>query len=104
MYNYISYTGYQALNGYIYDSNKFKFIPNSTNHAIRIVYIKQDKATEDWKQFILESSIGFTKSGVVRNDDSIRTFAYSILGSQAHTRSQFKFNRNSTTFCRFVRI
>ena len=87
MYNYISYTGYEALSGYIYDSNKFKFIPNSTNQAIKIDYIKQDAAAEGWKQFILESSIGFTKSGIVRIDDSIRTYAYCILGSQAQTRS-----------------
>jgi len=47
----------------------------------------QDGAVEGWKQFILEKSKGFTRAGAVRIDDSIRTYVYCVLGSQAQTRS-----------------
>ena len=37
--------------------------------------------------FILDKSEGFTKAGVERLNDSIRTYVWAILGAQAHTRS-----------------
>ena len=37
-----------------------------------------------WKKFVLDKSDGFTQAGVVRHNDSIRTY---VLGSQAQTRS-----------------
>jgi hypothetical protein len=87
MYNYFSRMGYRPLKGIVYNSNRFQFISNSTNGVYKIDYVKQDVAIEGWKQFLLEKSNGFTKAGVVRLDDSIRTYAYCILGSQAQTRS-----------------
>jgi hypothetical protein len=87
MYNYWSNLGYRALNGSLYNPNKFQFIDNSTNEAEKIDYIKQDTATEGWQQFIPEKSEGFTKAGVVRLDDSIRAYVHCVLGSQAQTRS-----------------
>ena len=40
-----------------------------------------------WTTFILDKGQGFTQAGVVRLSDSIRTFVWRILGSQARTRS-----------------
>ena len=40
-----------------------------------------------WTLFILDKSEGFTKAGVERLNDSIRTFVWAILGAQAQTRS-----------------
>jgi len=86
IYNYTSYKGYHPHSGVSYNSKDYQFIVKSTN-VNKIDYIKQDAATEGWKQFFLEMSNGFTRSGFVRLDDSIRTYSYCILGSQAQTRS-----------------
>ena len=40
-----------------------------------------------WTTFVLDKSDGVTQAGVTRLDDSIRTYVWAILGSQAHTRS-----------------
>jgi len=85
MYNYWSRDGYHAVKG-AYDPNKFQFLENSTNEALKIDYVYQEAAIEGWKQFILEKSKGLTKAGMVRIDDSIRTYVYCILGSQAQMR------------------
>lgn len=87
MYNYATNLGYRSLKGAVYNSERFKFIPQSSDGAIKIDYVKQDLAIEGWKQFLLEKSGGFTRTGLVRLDDSIRTYVYCILGSQAQTRS-----------------
>ena len=87
MYNYATHIGYRPFRGVIYNSKEFQFIPNSTNEAYKIDYVKQDAAIDGWKQFLLEKSNGFTKAGLVRLDDSIRTYVYCTLGAQAQTRS-----------------
>jgi len=86
MYNYWSYATYHPLTEQQYDSNKYQFINQCTNDVMKIDYIKQDAAIEGWKQFILETSQGFTRAGAVRLDDSIRNYVHCILGSQAQTR------------------
>ena len=96
MYNYFPRTvyrpeyhhaGYNRVKG-SYDPNKDKFnISNTTFEYLKIDYIKQDAAIEGWKQFIEETSDGFTKAGIVRLDDSIRNYVHCILGSQAQTRA-----------------
>ena len=40
-----------------------------------------------WTTFVLDKSDGFTQVGVTRLNDSIRTYVWAILGSQAQTRS-----------------
>ena len=40
-----------------------------------------------WTMFILDKSEGFTKAGVERLNESIRTYARAILGAQGQTRS-----------------
>ena len=39
-----------------------------------------------WTTFILDKSDGFTKAGIVRINESIRTFVWALLGSQSQTR------------------
>lgn len=78
--------GYYPLYGN-YNSKIHKFVNQSTGSIIKIDYIWQKDASAGWKQFLLEKSEGFTKAGVARIDESIRTYVYCILGSQAQTRS-----------------
>ena len=40
-----------------------------------------------WTTFVVDKSEGFTKAGVERLNDSIRTYVWAILGAQAQTRS-----------------
>lgn len=43
--------------------------------------------SEAWTSFLIDKSEGFTQVGVKRLIDSIRTYVWEILGSQAQTRS-----------------
>ena len=58
----------------------------SGSHTIDAIRHKRD-ISRAWTTFILEKGQGFTQVGVVRLNDSIRTFVWAILGSQAQTRS-----------------
>jgi len=87
MYNYMPGQGYGPLKGKDYDPSDYQFTGQSTVDVTKIDYISQCDTLEGWKQFILKKSRGFTRSGVVRLDDSIRTYVYCVLGSQAQTRS-----------------
>ena len=51
-------------------------------------YIKQEDNVKDaWTTFILDNSKGFTRAGVERINESIRTYCWAILGSQSQTRT-----------------
>ena len=54
-----------------------------------VEYIKQDAAGADkaWKTFILNKTDGFTRPGVGRLNDSIRTYVWAILGAQSQIRT-----------------
>jgi hypothetical protein len=41
-----------------------------------------------WTTFILDKSEGFTKVGIERINESIRTYVWALLGSQSQTRSE----------------
>jgi hypothetical protein len=49
----------------------------------RLTFIHSD----DWTHYIPMDGEGFTRVGIVRLNDTIRTYIYCILGSQAQTRS-----------------
>ena len=98
MYNYASNIGYRPLKGVTYSSSKFQFIEQTTSDAIKIDYVKQDSAVEGWKQFMIEESQGFTRAGIIRLDDSIRTYVYCILGSQAQTRSSILTSKETQQY------
>lgn len=89
MYNYASRRGYVQLpkDWQNYNPNRFQFIDQSKDDIVKIDYIKQDAAVEGWKQFIPDTSEGFSRAGAVRLDDSIRNYVHCILGAQAQTRS-----------------
>ena len=85
MYNY--HNGYAPVHAaYVPSLYRFNIPPHNLG-LIKIDYVFQDAAIDGWKQFILENAWGFTKAGIVRLDDSIRTFVYCLLGAQAQTRS-----------------
>ena len=48
---------------------------------------KQHRLHRSWTTFIPDESHGFTHAGVERINDSIRTYVWAVLGSQAQTRS-----------------
>ena len=55
---------------------------------MQIDYIAQGtEANSAWTTFILDDSNGFTRAGVERINDSIRTYCWAILGSQSQTRT-----------------
>ena len=85
VYNYITMTGYQELKGFVYDENKCSFT-SYTAHKRHIDYIAQH-FSKAWTTFILDKSDGFTRPGVERINDSIRTYCWAILGSQSQIKS-----------------
>lgn len=88
MYNYWSNNGYHVASGE-YNGNVVSFQKKTANGVIHIDYIKQDDniASNAWTTFILDKSEGFTRPGVERLNDSIRTYVWAILGAQAQTRT-----------------
>ena len=46
-----------------------------------------------WMTFVLDKSEGYTKAGVERLNNSIRTYVWAILGAQAQTRSNILDSR-----------
>ena len=89
LYNYITNIGYQDLGkGTEYDTKWYSFTQATTNDIMHIDYIAQGtEANSAWTTFILDDSNGFTRAGVERISDSIRTYCWAILGSQSQTRT-----------------
>ena len=81
--------GYHTLvKGTVYDSNSYSFTKSKTNDFMHIDYIAQDsRVSNAWTTFILDDSNGFTKIGVERINESIRTYCWAILDSQSQTRT-----------------
>src|SRR5271165_7042947 len=98
MYNDASHIGNRPLKNIQYNSSKFQFIEQTTSEATKIDYVKQDAAVKGWKQFMLEKSEGFTRAGIIRLDDSIRTYVYCVLGSQAQTRSNILMSKETQQY------
>ncbi len=86
IYNYWTRDGYRSVGGE-YDPSRMSFTQETTNTVLHIDYIEQgdDKA---WRQLILGKSDGFTRPGVERLNDSVRTYCWAILGAQAQTRTK----------------
>ena len=72
-----------------YNPARMSFTKQTANVALHVDFIKQDAPDADkaWTEFILDKSEGFTRSGVERLNDSIRTYVWAILGAQAQTRT-----------------
>ena len=55
---------------------------------VHIDYLQQaDDVKDAWTTFVLDTSKGFTRAGVERINESIRTYCWAILGSQSQTRT-----------------
>ena len=76
-----------------YDSKDYSVTQTTTNDILHIDYIAQEsEAKNAWSTFILDDSNGFTRAGVERINDSIRTYCWAILGSQSQTRTGTAFD------------
>ena len=93
VYLYAAHRGYMPVYGgggsNHYNSARMSFTKQTTNTVLHVDFIKQDAPDADraWTKFILDRSQGFTRSGVERLNDSIRTYVWAILGTQAQTRT-----------------
>ena len=54
-------------------------------HTARIQKLVQNYS-KPWASFMLKESEGFTKAGIIRLNDTIRTYVYALLGAQAQVR------------------
>ncbi|GFS05150.1 hypothetical protein ElyMa_001192700, partial [Elysia marginata] len=75
VYTYWTNNGYHPAGVGEYDPGEMSFTKRTTNSILHVDFIKQDSAGADkaWKTFILDKSEGFTRPGVERLNDSIRT-------------------------------
>ena len=85
IFNYITRTGYQPLKGFSYDAHQMSFTDYNKG-KLHIDYISQLHRNA-WSTFILDKSNGFTRPGVERINESIRTYCWAILGSQSQIKS-----------------
>jgi len=67
-----------------------------TRSARPLLYIRQHHP-DAWKTFVLDTANGFTRAGIERLNDSIRTYVWCILGSQSQTRTNI-IDRQGTSF------
>ena len=64
-------------------------VQTSVDKTGLVLHIAQgSEADAAWNTFILDKSKGFTRPGVERLNDSIRTYVWALLGAQAQTRSR----------------
>ncbi len=77
-------------NSYVNHNSSWYFSNESPSFASRYRTTKIDKLEQTdagWMAFMLQDGKGFTRAGIIRLNDSIRTYVYCILGSQAQTRA-----------------
>ena len=72
-----------------YDPTQMSFAKATSNGILHVDFIKQDPedADETWRTFIVDESESFTRPGVERPNDSIRTYVWALLVAQAQTRT-----------------
>ena len=82
--------GYYPIKNARYNPKRVSFTQKTRNGMTHIDFIKQDDELADnaWSTFILDEGNGFTKAGVERLNDSIHTYTWALIGSQAQTKSQ----------------
>ena len=69
-----------------YDPSYYTLEGPTTNDMVHIDFIAQGKESENaWTTLIQDTSEGFTKAGVMRLNESIRVYSWSILNAQVST-------------------
>ena len=69
-----------------YSSTRYNFTNCEWRASYHIDYIAQgSEVNHIWSTFILDEANGFTKAGIERINDSVRTYCWAILGSQSQT-------------------
>ena len=75
---------------YTHREYRYEYHPPYTSFAsgttVRLGSIEQ-KHKNAWTTFVLDTSKGFTRAGIERINDSIRTYIWCLLGSQAQVKS-----------------
>ncbi len=77
-------------NGYANHPANYYFPGDNPSFANRYHMVPIDKLVQSdpgWTSFLLPKSKGLTRAGIPRLNDSLRTYVYCILGSQAQTRA-----------------
>ena len=74
IFNYVTRTGYQPFKGFSYDAHKMSFTQYNAG-KLHIDYISQQHHNA-WSTLILDKSNGFTRPGVERINESIRTYCW----------------------------
>ena len=80
------YISHSIFGGISYGSKTWgsgNFGGNWINHVNKIA----QEIDDGWTRFILQKSNGFTRAGIERINDSIRTYIYCILGAQVQART-----------------
>jgi hypothetical protein len=72
-----------------YDGARMSFTEETKGRVQHVGYIVQDTPVADtaWSTLILDNSQGFTRPGVERLNDSIRTYVWCLLGAQAQAKT-----------------
>ena len=69
-----------------YSSGLYTLTGETTNEVIKIDFFAQGKESENaWTTLIQDTSEGFTRAGVIRLNESIRAYSWSILNAQVNT-------------------
>ena len=80
---------YRGVQG-VHNLYREGYVPGITSfdHRARVILKSiEQKHSNAWTTFILDEGKGFTRAGVERLNDSIRTYVWCILSSQAQSRS-----------------
>ena len=72
------------INNFRHKEQFIKYHVNQHKHTFDVI---TQKPQQTYQQFMVLKSSGLTRTGVEYLNDSIRTFVYCILGSQAETRT-----------------
>ena len=75
-----------AVSSNNYREDRMSFAGSDRRATFTVDYIQQ-VVDADYTNFITDQSNGFTRPGVERLNDSIRTYVWAILGAQAQTRT-----------------
>jgi hypothetical protein len=87
VYLYVYKMGYYPQDRQ-YNSSEMSFTKTTTNRSLHIDYISQgSEADGAWRRFVLDKSVGFTRTGVEHLNASIWTYCWAILGAQGQTRT-----------------
>ena len=96
VFEYFSYSGYTKT-PFKYPSKETKFEDEGgrASDGNLVPYIENTEARNQYEYFLCPVSHGLTSAGLSRNNQSIESFCYAILGSQVDVRSSIAGSQGS---------